>query len=351
MEDNRTELSGVGEFGMIDKIKSLLPNTFHHTTTKVGIGDDAAIIDMAGKQVLVTTDMLLEGVHFNLMYMPIKHLGYKAVAVNVSDIAAMNGVPQQITIGLGVSNRFSMEAVEAFYEGVRAACDNYKVDLVGGDTTSSQSGMVVSVTALGMVAHGNEVRRDGAQKGDIVCVTGDLGGAYIGLQALERERQVFLANPQMQPKLDGLEYIVARQLRPEARMDIVHELAELEIKPSAMIDVSDGLASEVLHIAKASDKGIRIYEDKLPIDKVTYDTAVGFNIDPITCALNGGEDYELLFTIKQEDYEKIKMHADIHFIGYVTEEDEPSHLVTKGGKIVPLQAQGWNHFAGDDTGQ
>lgn len=293
---------------------------------------------------LVTTDMLLEGIHFDLSYMPLQHLGYKAVAVNVSDIAAMNGIPTQITVNIGLSNRFSLEAIDMLYEGVRMACENYKVDLVGGDTCASASGLVISITALGEAPPEKVSFRNGAKKGDILCVTGDLGGAYVGLQVLEREKQVFKANPDMQPNLEPYDYIVKRQLRPEARMDIIHELAELGITPTAMIDVSDGLASDVFHICRQSALGVRIYEDKLPIDHVTYNTAVEFKLDPITCALNGGEDYELLFTIGQNDFEKLKNHMDIHFIGYMTESAEGKDLITKNGNTVALQAQGWKHF-------
>ncbi len=341
-QPKRTELSEIGEFGLIDRIsdrfKLVNPSTFK------GIGDDAAVIKAGDKVMLVTTDMLLEGIHFDLSYMPLQHLGYKAVAVNVSDIAAMNGIPTQITVNIGLSNRFSLEAIDLLYEGIRMACDNYKVDLVGGDTCASASGLVLSVTALGEAQPEKVSFRNGARKGDILCVTGDLGGAYVGLQVLEREKQVFKANPDMQPNLEPYDYIVKRQLKPEARMDIVHELAELGITPTAMIDVSDGLASDVFHVCRQSALGVRIYEDKLPIDHVTYNTAVEFKLDPITCALNGGEDYELLFTISQADFEKLKNHMDIHFIGYMTDPAEGRDLITKNGNAVPLQAQGWKHF-------
>lgn len=341
-KEKRTEINQLGEFGLIDRIRQGL-ETVNETTAK-GIGDDAAIITASEKQRVVTTDMLLEGIHFDLSYMPLQHLGFKAVAVNISDVAAMNAVPKQITVSIGLSNRFSVEAVEALYDGIKAACKSYKVDLIGGDTTASRSGLVISVTAIGEAEADKIAYRSGAKKGDIVCATGDLGGAFVGLQVLEREKQEFMENPQMQPKLERYPYIVQRQLRPDARMDIIHELAEQEIVPTSMIDVSDGLASEVLHICRSSSVGMQLYEDKLPIDKQTYDTAVEFGLDPITCVMNGGEDYELLFTIRQDDYEKLKIHPDIHFIGYVNENAGKATLVTKGGNVVEIKAQGFNHF-------
>lgn len=340
--EKRTEISTIGEFGLIDRIKEKF--TAVNTSTHLGIGDDAAIIDVGDKFLVITSDMLLEGVHFDLSYTPIQHLGYKAVAVNVSDIAAMNAIPQQITVNIGLSNRFSLEAVEALYDGIRAACSNFKVDLVGGDTTTSRSGLVISVTAIGAVAKDSVALRSTAKPGDIICVSGDLGGAYMGLQVLEREKQVFLANPTMQPQLDAYDYIVKRQLKPEARMDMVYELQDFKVKPTTMIDVSDGLSSELMHIATNSQVGLSIYEDKIPVAKATFDTAVEFNLDPITTALNGGEDYELLFTIDQSDYEKIKHHPDIAFIGYIKPAAEKVTLITKAGNMIPLQAQGWKQF-------
>lgn len=340
--DKRTELGAIGEFGLINKIgQNFLLN---NDSSVIGIGDDAAVIDAGDHYKVVTSDMLLEGIHFDLSYSPLHHLGYKAVAVNVSDIAAMNAIPKQITVNIALSNRFSVEAVEALYEGIHFACQNYKVDLVGGDTTSSSSGLVISVTAIGEVAKNKITLRSKAQKGDILCVTGDVGAAYIGLQVLEREKQVFLSNPEMQPQLEAYDYIVQRQLKPEARMDIIHELGEAGIVPTSMIDVSDGIASDVLHLCKLSGVGVQIYEDKMPIDKLTFDTAVEFNLDPITSSLNGGEDYELLFTIPQNDYEKLKNHADIAMIGYITDHKEEAKLVTKSGNIVNIKAQGWKHF-------
>ena len=352
MEDNneaghldsggRNELDELGEFGLIKRISSNFEN--RQASTIEGIGDDAAIISSDNDYSVISTDILAEGIHFDLSYFPIKHLGYKSVAVNISDIAAMNAIPSQITVSLAVSNRFSLQAIDEFYEGVKSACEHYNVDLIGGDTSSSAAGVFISITAIGSVSKQGVVRRSGANDKDIICVTGDLGGAYIGLQVLAREKQVFVANPEMQPKLDEYEYVVGRQLKPEARMDIIHELADLKIIPTSMIDVSDGLASELLHLNRHSGLGLRVFEEQLPIDNQTYETAVEFNLDPITCALNGGEDYELLFTISQSDHEKLKKHADIHFIGHMEKSDSGAGLVTKGGNWVQLEAQGWNHF-------
>lgn len=340
--EKRTEIKDLGEFGLIDRLTENLKN--RNASTKIGVGDDAAVIDCGEDYMLLSTDMLIEGTHFDLMYMPIQHLGYKAISVNVSDIAAMNGIPKQVVVSIGLSNRFSVEAVEKLYEGVQAACVDYKVDLVGGDTTSSSSGLVISVSVTGRVAKDKVALRSKAEKGDIVCATGDLGGAYVGLQVLEREKQVFLSNPEMQPDLNKYPYIAARQLKPKARMDIIYDLAELNIVPKGMIDISDGLASELFHLSRQSEVGFFVYEDKLPIHKQTYDTAVEFGLDPITCVMNGGEDYELLFTISQDDHEKLKNHADIHFIGYVGEKEKGINLVTKSQNVVPIKAQGWDHF-------
>lgn len=345
MEEQRSEIHQFGEFGMIERIK----NNVHlqNTSSLTGIGDDAAVIDAGNSTcVLLSTDMLVEGVHFDLSYMPLKHLGYKAVAVNVSDIAAMNAVAQQITVSIAVSNRFSIEAIDELYVGIQSACENYKVDLIGGDTTSSRSGLIISVSVVGQSAPDQIAYRSGAKPNDIICVTGDLGAAYIGLQVMEREKEVFMADPQMQPEIDKYEYLVGRLLKPEARMDIVHELKELAIKPTAMIDVSDGLASELLHISKASNVGIRIFEKNIPIDNDAFNTALEFKLDPITCALNGGEDYELLFTISQADFEKVKNHPDIHFIGYVHDNPLQNVMISKQETVVPLRAQGWDHFKG-----
>jgi len=342
MSEKRTELSSIGEFGLIDHIRQQV--TIRHATSLKGIGDDAAIISAGEESLVVSTDMLLEGVHFDLSYMPLQHLGYKSVAVNVSDIAAMNAKPEQIVISLGISNRFSLEAVDALYEGIRAACNSYNVDLVGGDTSSSVSGLIISITAIGRVSKDKVVQRSGAKVNDIICVTGDLGAAYVGLQVLEREKQVFLTNPEMQPDLEKYEYLVGRQLKPEARMDIIHDLAERNCVPTSMIDISDGLASELLHLSKNSKLGVKIFEDKVPIDHDTFETAIEFKIDPITCVLNGGEDYELLFTISPSDYEKIKNHPDIHFIGHMHDNVNQNVMITKQETVVPITAQGWNHF-------
>jgi len=346
MFDNKekTEIAHLGEFGLIDHLTKSI-NLTQPSTIK-GTGDDAAVLDFKDKKVLVSTDMLLEGIHFDLAYTPLKHLGYKAIQVNLSDIYAMNGMATQVTVSLGFSSRFPLEAVEELYSGMLLACDKYKVDLVGGDTTSSKQGLVISVTSIGYADEAEIVYRNTAQEGDLLCVSGDLGGAYMGLQLLEREKLIFLENPKIQPDLEGKDYIVERQLKPEARKDIIEVLKELKIKPSAMIDISDGLASEVLHICKQSDKGCNLYEEKIPIDPMTYDTAREFNLDPTICALSGGEDYELLFTIKQADYDKIKHSADISIIGHITEASAGCNLVSKSGVVHELKAQGWNAFKG-----
>jgi len=338
----RQEISSLGEFGLIDRISKRFEKNV--PSTVYGIGDDAAVIDAGNEYLLVSTDMLIEGPHFNLQYVPLKHLGYKAVAVNVSDIAAMNGRPEQITISLGISNRFSIEAVDELYEGIKAACKNFNVDLVGGDTTSSPAGLVINITVLGRVAKDKVVYRNGAKPGDIICVTGDVGAAYMGLQVLEREKEVFLANPEMQPDIEKYEYIVGRQLKPEARMDVIYDLQEHNVVPTSMIDVSDGIASELFHISSQSGVGVKIFEDKVPIASETYDTAIEMNLDPITSALNGGEDYELLFTISPPDYEKLKNHPDIHFIGHAHNDPKQNQLITKAGNVFALKAQGWTHF-------
>ena len=346
MFDNKekTEIAHLGEFGLIDHLTKSI-NLTQPSTIK-GAGDDAAVLDFKDKKVLVSTDMLLEGIHFDLAYTPLKHLGYKAIQVNLSDIYAMNGMATQVTVSLGFSSKFPLEAVEELYSGMLLACDKYKVDLVGGDTTSSKQGLVISVTSIGYADEAEIVYRNTAQEGDLLCVSGDLGGAYMGLQLLEREKLIFLENPKIQPDLEGKDYIVERQLKPEARKDIIEVLKELKIKPSAMIDISDGLASEVLHICKQSNKGCNLYEEKIPIDPMTYDTAREFNLDPTVCALSGGEDYELLFTIKQADYDKIKHSADISIVGHITEASAGCNLVSKSGVVHELKAQGWNAFKG-----
>lgn len=343
MTEKRTEIGDLGEFGLIDHLNKKVK--LRNSSSLKGIGDDAAVIDSGENQVkVITTDLLIEGVHFDLSYAPLPHLGFKAVAVNISDVAAMNAIPKQITVSIGLSNRFSVEAVDALYEGIHAACEHYGVDLIGGDTTASRSGLVISITAIGEAKKDEVVYRSGAKANDILCVTGDLGGALVGLQILEREKQVYLANPDMKPELDKYTLVTGRQLRPDARMDIIHELKELGVKPTAMMDISDGLASEIFHLCKASNVGATIYEDKLPIDKQTFDTAVELNLDPITCVLNGGEDYELIFTIAQEDFPKLEKHADIHFIGHMTKPEDGKYLVTKSGTAVQIKAQGWKHF-------
>ncbi len=338
----RTELNTLGEFGLIDRIKSKFTNT--NPDTIKGIGDDAAVIDVGNKYMLLSTDMLMEGIHFDLSYSPLRHLGYKAVAVNVSDIAAMNGIATQITVSIGLSNRISVEAIDELYEGIKLACESYNLDLVGGDTTASASGFVISITATGFVDKDKITYRNGAKPNDILCVTGDLAAAYFGLQILEREKQVYLANPNMQPELQEKEYLVGKILKPEARTDIIHELNELGVVPTAMIDISDGLASELLHICTQSGVGAMVFEDKLPIEDITMLSATEFNVSPITAALNGGEDYQLLFTVKQADFEKIKNMSDILPIGYITEE-KTVQLALSGGGTAAIKAQGWNHIA------
>jgi thiamine-monophosphate kinase len=339
----RTELRDIGEFALIERIK---PNYVPFSEqTLLGIGDDAAVMRRGeGKVMFLATDLLAEGVHFDLAYMPLPHLGFKAVSVNVSDIVAMNGTPEQITVSLALSNRFSVEAVEALYSGIHAACKHYHIDLVGGDTTASKSGLVISIAITGMADDSAVAYRSGAQAGEIVCVTGDLGAAFMGLQVLEREKQVYLANPEMQPDISEQAYLIQRQLRPEARLDVQRSLQDLGVQPTSMIDISDGLASEALHLCKQSKVGMMLFEEKLPIDKMTYDTAREFDLDPITIMMNGGEDYELLFTIKESDVEKLRNHPDITTIGYTTAPAEGARFTTKQNHIHPLTAQGWNHF-------
>jgi len=302
------------------------------------------VIDHFGKQTVITTDLLVEGIHFDLMYTPLKHLGYKSVVVNLSDIYAMNATPTQITMSIAFSNRFSVEALDEFYEGVYAACEKYGVDLIGGDTSSSQKGFVISVTAIGEVPPDKFVKRSTAQKGDLICVSGDLGGAFLGLTLMEREKKIYLENPKIQPDLEGEDYIVGRLLKPEARKDIIEFLASNDIVPTSMMDVSDGISSEVLHLCRQSNLGCRLYEDKLPVHDLARKAAFKFGLDPTVCALNGGEDYELIFTLKQEDYDKITMNEEISVIGYMAELEEGSKLLTKGGNAFNITAQGWNAF-------
>jgi len=340
MSETRTELSELGEFGLIEHLaRDFRPL---RAGSMKGIGDDAAVLDAGEDVLLLSTDMLLEGVHFDLTYTPLRHLGYKSVIVNLSDICAMNGVPEQILVSIALSNRFSLEAVEEIYAGIRQACDLYKVDLVGGDTSSSRTGLVLSITAIGKAKKGMETYRSGANMHELVVVSGDLGGAFMGLQVLEREKEVFKSNPTMQPELSGFEYVLERQLKPEARIDVKSLLEGLGIRPTAMIDISDGLSSEAIHIARSSGLGITLYEEKLPIDNQTYTAAREFNLDPTTCALNGGEDYELLFTISQADFEKIKDHPHFSVIGHMSDLAAGYLLIDRQGGQHDLSAQGWD---------
>lgn len=344
MSNERTEIGELGEFGLIDHLTKNIE--LQQASSIVGVGDDGAVIDHFGKQTVVSTDLLVEGVHFDLMYTPLKHLGYKSVVVNLSDIYAMNAVPTQIVYSIGFSNRFSLEAIDELYEGVYAACEKYGVDLVGGDTTSSQKGLILSVTAIGEIAPNQFVKRNTAQKGDLICVSGDLGGAYVGLLFLEREKKIYLESPGVQPDLEGESYVISRLLKPEARKDIVEFFEKQEIKPTAMMDISDGLSSEILHICKQSELGCVIYEDKLPISDATRNAAFKFEIDPTACALSGGEDYELIFTVSQAEYDKLVLSEQISVIGYMTEAEAGSHIITKGGGKHAITAQGWNHLSG-----
>lgn len=336
----RTELSQLGEFGLIKHLTQHIELT--HESTVKGVGDDAAVIDNKNLQTLVTTDMLVEGVHFDLTYVPLKHLGYKSIVVNLSDIYAMNGRANQVVVSFAISSRFSLEAVEELYSGMLLACKKYNVDLVGGDTTSSLSGLVISITAIGTAPKEDIVYRNGAKESNLLCVSGDLGGAYMGLQILEREKAVFKDNPQLQPDLEGKDYILERQLKPEARKDIVELLKKLEIKPTSMIDISDGLSSEILHLCEQSNVGVELYEEKIPIDPLTYDTAREFNLDPTLCTLSGGEDYELLFTIDIGEYDKVKNLPDFSVIGHITNVSKGRLMVSKSGSVHELKAQGWN---------
>lgn len=338
----RTEIETLGEFGLIEHLTKNFETK--NASTIQSVGDDAAVIDHFGKQTVISTDLLIEGIHFDLMYMPLKHLGYKSVVVNVSDIYAMNATPTQITMSIALSNKISLEAIDEFYEGVYAACEKYGVDLVGGDTTSSQKGFIISVTAIGEVTPDKFVKRSTAQQGDLICVSGFLGGAFLGLTLMEREKRIYLENPQIQPDLEGEDYIVGRLLKPEARKDIVEFLAANEITPTSMMDVSDGLSSEVLHISKQSNLGCRLYEDKIPIHPSAKQAAFKFGLDATICALSGGEDYELIFTVKQEDYDKITLSEEISVIGYMAELEEGCKIITKGGSTHNIEAQGWKAF-------
>jgi len=338
----RTEIASLGEFGLIDHLTKNFE--ISNASTIVSIGDDAAVIDHYGKQTVITNDLLIEGVHFDLAYTPLKHLGYKTVVVNVSDIYAMNATPTQILLGLAFSNRFSLEALDEFYEGVFAACEHYDVDLVGGDTSTSQKGFIISCTAIGEVTPNKFVRRNSAQKGDLLCVSGDLGGAFIGLTLLEREKKIFMESPGVQPDLEKEKYVVGRILKPEARKDIIQFLSDSDIVPTSMIDISDGLSSEILHLCKQSEVGCVLYEEKIPIAEDTKLAAFKFNLDPTACALSGGEDYELLFTMKQDDYDKVTLNEQISVVGYITDAEAGTQIITKGGNKHPITAQGWNAF-------
>jgi thiamine-monophosphate kinase len=336
----KTSLAELGEFGLINHITKYFK--IENSSTVIGIGDDAAVLDASEKQTLVTTDLLIEGVHFDLTYMPLKHLGYKAVMVNLSDVYAMNGIAEQITVSIAVSNRFPLEAIEELYSGIQLACETYKVDLVGGDTTSSTKGILISVTAIGKVEKEDIVLRSGAKETDLIVVSGDLGAAYLGLQVLEREKQVFKVDPNNQPDLDNYTYLIERQLKPEARRDISGFLKELAVKPTAMIDISDGLSSEIMHICSQSKVGCKIYEEKLPLDPQVISACEEFNIDSTMVALSGGEDYELLFTVPIADFEAIKGNPNFSIIGHITAENQGLNLVTRAGQEIELKAQGWN---------
>lgn len=341
-KDTRTELASLGEFGLIKHIAQHIK--LSNSSSLKGIGDDAAVIEYGmGKQTVVSTDMLIEGVHFDLTYCPLKHLGYKAVSVNLSDIYAMNASPKQILVSIAISNRFSLEAVEELYAGMILACERHGVDLVGGDTSSSRTGMVINITAIGEAEKGHIVFRSGAKSGNLLCISGDVGAAYLGLQILEREKKIFIENPQIQPDIEGNDYLLERQLKPEARKDVIAQLKEMGVLPTSMIDISDGLASETLHLCAESNVGCRLYENKIPIDDSAQQRAREFNLNPTMCALSGGEDYELLFTVDIKDHDKIKKCPDVTVIGHITEKEEGANLVLTGTEMLtPITAQGWD---------
>jgi thiamine-monophosphate kinase len=341
-ETKRTEIAQLGEFGLIEKLTSNYQT--NHASTLKGIGDDAAVLDYSGFQTVVSTDLLVEGIHFDLMYAPLKHLGYKAVVVNLSDIYAMNAIPKQITVSLAISNRFSVEALEELYAGIYLACEKYDIDVIGGDTTSSPRGLVISITAIGQAKKDKIVYRNGAKVGDLVCVTGDLGAAYLGLQLLEREKQLYLNDNSLRPDLESQTYLVGRQLKPEARRDMIETFAKVDLLPTAMMDISDGLASELHHICRQSGVGVFIEEEGVPIHPEAQEMALKFKLDPITCALSGGEDYELLFTINPADVSKIQFLPDIYIAGEIVPAGDGITLHTKGGNVHPIVAQGWQHF-------
>ena len=339
-----TDIASLGEFGLIDHLTKGIKH--HHPETIKGVGDDAAVIDNGPHATIITKDLLVEGVHFDMVYTPLKHLGYKAVAVNLSDIYAMNAQPRQLLVGIAVSQRYSLEALEELYAGMRLACERYKIDMVGGDTTTSTGGLFLSITAIGHAEKEQVVYRSGAKPNDLLFVSGDLGGAYCGQLVLQREKQAYKANPDVQPDISKYSYVIERQLKPEPRRDIIQLLGQKGIRPTSMIDISDGLASEILHICKNSGTGATIYEEKIPLDQRMAQTAHEFNIDPTTCALSGGEDYELLFTISQDDYDKIKDNSLVHPIGHISGADQGHNLFTSSGQLVKLTAQGWDPIKG-----
>ena len=340
-EEKKIDLKDLGEFGLIERLTKKIK--LFNNNTLLGSGDDAAIIN-SNKKILVSSDMLVEGIHFDMAFTPLKHLGYKSVIVNISDIYAMNGIPKQITVGLAISSKYTLEAIEEFYDGILLACEKYKIDVIGGDITSCINGLTISITAIGEAMIEEIVKRSGAKENDLLITTGDLGGAYMGLNLLQREKEVWKSNPNMQPKLDNFNYILERQLKPEARRDLIEFFKKCDVIPTSMIDISDGLASEIFHICKSSNVGCQLYEEKIPIDPQTYQTSMDFNINPTVSALNGGEDYELLFTINQKDYEKIKNDPNLTVIGHITKKSEGINLIGNGNTSTPLQAQGWNHF-------
>ena len=342
MNEKTNNINELGEIGLIKHLTEKIK--LKNKSSIFGIGDDAAIINHGKNETVISTDLLIEGIHFDMVFTPLKHLGYKAVTVNLSDVYAMNALPRQITVSLGISNKFSLEAIEEIYEGIELAAKNYGVDIIGGDTTANPYGLVISITAIGEANKKDLTYRSGAKENDLIVVSGDLGGAYAGLTVLQREKEVWKSNPNMQPDLAGFDYILERQLKPEARKDVVKKIKEANIKPTSMIDVSDGLASEILHICNASKVGCQIYEDKIPIDQNTFKTAMDFNINPTTCALNGGEDYELLFTVSLEDHEKVKNIPDLSIIGHICSAKNGFNLITKGDQSIPIEAQGWEHF-------
>ncbi len=340
-ESKTLDIKELGEFGLIERISKKIKT--YKKSTILGPGDDGAVIKLP-EHTVISTDMLVEGIHFDMTFTPLKHLGYKAVVINLSDIYAMNAEAQKITVSLAISSKYTLEAIDELYDGILLACHKYKIDIIGGDITSCTSGLTISITSIGNCSKKNITYRNGAKENDLLVVTGDLGGAYMGLTILQREKEVWKSNPNMQPDLDNFNYILERQLKPEARKDVIKFLKEINVKPTSMIDISDGLSSEIFHICKSSGVGCQLYEDKIPIDPQTYQTSMDFNINPTVSALNGGEDYELLFTIRQKDYEKIKGNPDMTIIGHITKKEVGVNLISNGEVSIPLKAQGWNHF-------